>query len=328
MSSPAPHITCIGLANVDVIAGVDDDFIVANKIAKGATTLLDSCAAGNVLAKLDKPEFYPGGGAANAACGISSFGLPVSFIGKTGDDIYAEIFRKGFAPYDIRYDVPPYGMKMTSTCLTLITPDKDRSFALCTDTAGWCITPEDLPDLPHEENQFVYLETNTARMPVGGKKNVLRAAVEKYSGTGIKIIVNLNDSEIVKASKETLKDILSADIHFFIGNVYETLSLFDTDDLALVCEFIWGTGRNFAITNGADGAYLVMKQGLTHMPAIDLPESRIVNTVGAGDQFAAGFIAGLALGKTEEEACRMGLEASGKILQEASGRPRVKGRAA
>lgn len=322
------HITCIGLANVDVIAGVDEDFITAHSIAKGATTSLDACTIGNILGKLNKPEFYPGGCAANTACGLAGFGLPVTFIGRTGDDIYAEIFRKGFAPYDIKFDTAPYGMKMTSTCLTLVTPDKDRSFAVCTDTAGWYIAPEDLPALPHDKNQYVYIEANAVWMPTGGARNLLEAAIEKYASTGIRVVVNLNDREIITARKDVFKNLLNKDIHFFVGNVYEVLALFDTDDLAVACERIWALKKNFVVTNGADGAYVITNGEVLHVPAIDIPESHIVNTVGAGDQFAAGFIAGLAQGKTEAEACKTGIEASTKIIQEVSARPKAKERAA
>lgn len=320
MTDQKSHITCIGLANVDVIATVDDEFITRHGIAKGASTLLDACTTGTILGLLQKPSFSAGGVAANTSCGLADAGLNVRFVGKTGDDIYGEIFRDGFRDRNIVTDSRPYAPKMTSTCLTLITPDKDRSFALCTDTAGWYIFEDDLP----EGAPCVYLEANTAHMPPDRDGDLLSAAINKYEAEGAKIFINLNDREIVANGRRVLQQALRRNVHFFISNVQEFCTLFAVADAAAAWEQACQTGRNFAITDGANGAQILFEGTLTHVPAIALEQERIVNTLGAGDQFAAGFIAGLIKEKSIAEAGRDGIMAATRIIQDVSARPHFK----
>ncbi len=320
----ASTVTCIGLANVDVIANVDDAFIRQHKIEKAASTLLDACTTGSILGQLAHPVFYPGGCAANTACGIAGFDVPTRYVGKTGDDTYADIFRKGFNGYDIVFDTLPFAQKMTSTCLTLVTPDKDRSFAFCTDTAGWFLFPGDLPDIPAGSNRYVYLESNTAKMPggnAGARSNVLLAAAEKYGDAGINVIVNLNDREIVRTARDTLYKMLTSDIKLFIGNISEAFELFGVKDRDSAFAAIKASGKTFAVTDGPGGAWIIENGRVEHIPAIALHDDQIVNTIGAGDQFAAGVVAGLALGETIADACARGIEAATAIIQQVSARP-------
>lgn len=314
-------ITCIGLANVDAIATVDDAFLSEHNIAKGASTLLDACTTGMILGKLNKPAFAPGGVAANTACGFADAGLRVNFVGKTGDDIYADIFRDGFAGRDIHIVSRPYAPKMTSTCLTLITPDKDRSFAFCTDTAGWYIFADDLPPA----TPYVYMEANTVCMPPDSRSDsLLTAAVAKYEAQGAKIVINLNDREIIMKGHEALTATLKRDVHFYVSNILEFCALFGTEDAAQAWERARATGRNFAVTDGMNGVRILHDGTTTHVPAADIEQSRVINTLGAGDQFAAGFIAGLIRNKSIEDAARDGIMAATRIIQEQSARPSLK----
>lgn len=314
-------ITCIGLANVDAIATVDDGFMLDHSIAKGASTLLDACTTGMILGKLQKPAFAPGGVAANTACGFADAGLTVNFVGKTGDDIYADIFRDGFAGRDINIVSRPYAPKMTSTCLTLITPDKDRSFAFCTDTAGWYIFGDDLPPA----TPYVYLEANTVCMPPDSRNsNLLCAAVEKYEAEGAKVVINLNDREIILKGYDALTATLKRDVHFYVSNILEFCTLFATNDTAQAWERARATGRNFAVTDGMNGARILHDGTITHVPAETIDQTRVINTLGAGDQFAAGFIAGLIKNKSIEDAARDGIMAATRIIQEQSARPSLK----
>ena len=318
MSTSQPRITCIGLANVDVIASASDEFLAAHGIKKGASTLLDAITTGIILSKLQNATFYPGGCAANVACGIALHGQRVRFCGTTGDDSYADIFRTGFAPYpELLYDTPIVPQKMTSVCLTLITPDKDRSFAFCGDTAGWHLRPSDLPFLASEAT--VYLEANLALMKAPGQRTVMEEAIARAGQAYI--VVNYNDTEVIAATRPLLRDLIPS-ISCVVGNMEEMFSLFEVRDFAAVRECARSTGKLFAITDGPEGAYLIRGDALQHFQAEEIPPSRIVNTVGAGDQFAAGLIAGLVSGMDEASACRQGIRAASAVIQEVSGRPK------
>lgn len=325
MSNKTPVVTCIGLANVDVIATVEDDFLARHNIVRITSNMLDACSTGSLLGQLQKPVFYPGGCAANTACGLAGFGVPARFVGRTGDDTYGDIFRQGFQPYGVEFETKPFPHKMTSTCLILVTPDKDRTFAFCTDTAAWHIAPSDLPDLPQGPSQYVCLESNIARMAVDGENNLMLIALEKYKSNGNTIIVNLNDRIIVNAVRPTLKRLLSEDVLFFIGNIVELQALFETDDADDALAQAAATGRGFAVTDGPDGAYIIdsANDEIIHVPAVPVADSFMVNTIGAGDQFSAGFIAGLIEGVSLAEAGRYGVAAAAQIIQQISPRPQI-----
>lgn len=322
MTTLNPHVSCIGIANVDIIADADDTLLDSCGIARGASTLLDSCQTGNVLGKLKDAAFFPGGCAANTACGLSLFGVGARFIGKTGEDIYADIFRKGFAPFGVVHDTPAHTMKMTSTCLTLITPDKNRSFVISTDSAGWQLGETDLPDLPDDGRHSVYIEANTAKIvPHASGEPLLLTALSRYRGTDVSVFVNLNDWEIVASARDVLRESLNGDVAFFIGNIREIMTLFEaaTEDEALAAAT--RSGRRFAVTAGAEGVHIVRGGTVAHMPAAPIHPSRIVNTLGAGDQFAAGFIAGLVTGMPVMDSALNGIRAATEILQKRDARP-------
>lgn len=323
MTNKNISVTCIGLANVDAIASVDEGFLGTHNIEKAASTILDGCMTGAILGKLNNPVFYPGGCAANTACGIAGFDVPVRFIGKTGDDTYADIFAKGFEGYDITFSTPRFGQKMTSVCLTLVTPDKDRSFAFCTDAAGWYLLPSDLPEIPAAGRHYIYLESNTATMPGGRQSanNVMLAAAQKYKDTNAAIIINLNDREIVRTARAMLQNLMKNPNTFFIGNISEAYELFETENKDNVFAKIRETGRNFVLTDGPGGAYILDSGKVDHIPAIAMHQSQITNTIGAGDQFAAGLISGLAQDLSMADACQRGIEAATKIIQGVSARP-------
>jgi sugar/nucleoside kinase (ribokinase family) len=322
MSATTPRILCIGLANVDIIANVGEDFLSAHNIGKGVTNTLDACTTGAILSKIENPVFYPGGCAANTACGIAGFGVPVRFTGKTGEDSFGEIFRDGFAHTpNLVFDTPPFAQKMTSVCLTLVTPDKERSFALCTDTAGWFIGPDDLPEA--EDGARVYLEANTALMRTGENRSLLEDAAEKYRNRHL--ILNLNDRDIVDRCRPVIGSLFARGMETcFIGQMEEFFALFQTRNFDAACDRAKATGKHFAITSGPNGVYLLHEGKIEHVPANAVPASHIVNTVGAGDQFAGGFVAGLAMGMPLREACVQGVNAATAILQQIDARPKFR----
>lgn len=317
-----PQITCIGLCNVDVIANVSDEFIIEHNITKGATTDLDACAVGNILSKLDTPVMTAGGCAANTAFGVSQHGIETKFIGKTGDDSYADIFRSDFKNGNVSFTTTPYFAAMTSTCLIMVTPDKERSFALCTNTAGWKLSDKDLSEITNDAGQYVYIEANIAKIPSSNADNLLLFALDKYCGGERKVIINLNDMQIIRDTKESLLRTLDMKVFFYICNIHELSELFDAETHADALKSAQEANRNFVVTDGDKGAYIVPKgsEDILHIPANIVPQSRIINTAGAGDQFAAGFISGIATGKSLSEAAQMGMNDAAKVIQRESAR--------
>lgn len=320
----AAHITCIGVCNVDVIANVDDNFLAAHNLPKGASALVDAHKLGYLLEITEHPALCAGGSTANLACGLGLQGLTVDFIGKIGGDTYGAVFRNDFSQYNVRFPLTADHDRQTSTCLTLVTADKERSFAFSTGTAGWFLKPADLPPLPNDANQIVCIEANTTRMPTGysAEESVFTAALIKYGHSHIRIFIGLNDREIVSGARPQMQDALSCPNVSIMGNLSELLALFDVHDMAIAFQMAQESGRDFAITNGIDGIYLIGSAGVRHVPVPELPASEIIDTIGAGDQFAAGYIAALIAGKPPQEAARAGIETARNILKQVGGRPR------
>ncbi|HEY0900875.1 MAG TPA: adenosine kinase [Micavibrio sp.] len=325
MSDNPARITCIGVCNVDVITHVDDDFLIAHNLPKGASAAVDAHKLGYLLEMVEHPVVRAGGSTANLACGLALRGLTVDFIGKIGGDTYGALFRKEFEPYQVNFSPRPDHDRQTSACLTLVTPDKERSFVFSTGTAGWYLKPADLPALPDAPTQIICIEANTTRMPNGysAAESVFTAALLKYGFSNRRLFVGLNDREIINSARQQMGDALACPHVSFIGNVGEMLALFEEHDMALAFERAQKTGRHFVVTNGADGVYLIGPDMIDHVPVTPLPAAQIVDTIGAGDQFAAGYIAGIINGQSPQVAARAGIEAAREILKQAGGRPSV-----
>ncbi|QQG36028.1 MAG: adenosine kinase [Micavibrio aeruginosavorus] len=322
MSAPL-SITGIGAAFVDAIAPVDDDFIHAHNIGKGVTTLVDTHKLGYLLESLTDPLLLPGGSTANLLCGLAVQGYPSTFIGRTGDDRYGEIFREAFLPYGINFPHDRLEGRTTSVCIALLTPDKERSFVVSRHTASYALKAQDLPLPPDSIDTYICIEANMALSPAGchPDESVLAAALIMYGNSRRRLVLGLNDRDIVADMRPLIQQSLSFGNVMIMGNMNECLALFDEHDMALAFAKAQSTGRDFIITNGANGAYVVTPDSIDHIPGPDLPPEQVVSTVGAGDQFAAGFIAGMIEGKPYIEAAHQGTAAAGRIIQQRGGRP-------
>lgn len=318
-----PRITGIGVAFVDVISNVTDDFILAHSLSKSATTIVDTHKIGYLLESLDSPLIIPGGSTANLLCGLSVYGLPSTFIGRTGDDTYGAIFRNAFVPYDVSFENDRLKDRTTSTCLTLVTPDHERSFVISSHAAGYALKPQDLPVLPDSHDIYICVEANMALSPAGCHldESVLAATLINYGQSKRHLIIGLNDRDILKTALPLLQQALSFGNTMIMGNINEFLALFQEHDLAVAFEKAQKTGRDFIITNGEDGIYLVTPDMIDHVPATPVSEEKIINTVGAGDQFAAGFIAAMVHGQSYRQAAAQGAAAAGLIIQQPGARP-------
>ncbi len=320
----ATHITCIGVCNVDVITNVDDNFLSAHNLPKGASALVDAHKLGYLLEIAEHPTLRAGGSTANLACGLGLHGLAVNFIGKIGGDTYGAVFKNDFSKYNVQFPLGADHDRQTSTCLTLVTADKERSFVFSTGTAGWFLKPADLPALPDHADQIVCIEANTTRMPTGysAEESVFTAALIKYGHSKIRMFVGLNDREIVNGARQQMLDALSCPNVTIMGNLSELLALFDVHDMAIAFQKAQESGRDFVITNGVDGIYLIGPDRLDHVSVPELSKDEIIDTIGAGDQFAAGYIAAIVAGKSAQEAARAGTATACDILKQVGGRPR------
>jgi sugar/nucleoside kinase (ribokinase family) len=276
-----PHITCIGIATVDVITEVSKDFLKAHDIPFGATALVDAHKLGYLLESMQHPQLTCGGSSANVACGLGLQGLRTDFLGSIGSDTYGTVFRNGFKPYHVEFRAIVTHDHPTSTCLCFVTPDKERSFAASMSTAGYVLSPHDLPALPDSDNEFICIETNTTAMPQGCslEESVFSGVLIKYGHTNIRIFVGLNDREVMETSRSLMRDALTCPNVTIMGNLGELLVLFDVHDMAIAFQKAQESGRDFIITNGADGVYIITRHNIEHIPVEPISANEIVDTI-------------------------------------------------
>lgn len=329
MTPPNPYVLCIGVANVDVIAHVDTGFLVRNRVDRGTSTLMRSADITRLIAEMDQVQIIPGGCAANTACGIALLGIETEFAGMIHNDEYGRIFRDAFPPYGVRFTPAEHPEKQTSLCLTLVTPDKDRSFVFSPDAASWFLSEDNLPERQENRPLIVYTETNLFRMTSGTtRQSMLHAVIEKYHTPDCRIILNLIDTEITIHHRHAVMELIRhRKLSLILSNGDELCALLSVPDrdeaVEKAQEISRETGQVFITTLGKDGAMMITADGVEQISGKGIALEDIIDTVGAGDQFSAGFIAGLAQGKTLREACLDGANKAVEILGMAGARPPI-----
>lgn len=321
-----PAVLCIGVANVDVISQVDTNFMILHRIDKATSTLMRSDDLMKTIAVLDNTALIPGGGAANTACGVGAEGIQTRFIGMIHDDAYGKVFADGFKPYNVEYTPMTHPEKHTALCLTLVTPDKERSFAFSPDSASWFLSDSDLPPVDDATPLIVYTETNLLRMTAGTQKeSMLHAVVDHYATANSRVILNLIDTEITSRHRQTLKQMMDdGKLYMVISNIDELMALFDCTNAEAALSRAHQSGQLFITTRGPEGATITSAAGSETVRGQNTPLEDIVNTIGAGDQFAAGIIASLARNDTLHNACLLGARRAAAILRTEGARPEVK----
>ncbi len=329
MTAQDPYVLCIGVANVDVIAHVDTGFLVRNRVDRGTSTLMRTTDILRLISEMNNLLVIPGGCAANTSCGISLLGVETEFTGMIHNDEYGQVFRDAFPPYGVTFNAAVHPEKQTSLCLTLVTPDKDRSFVFSPDAASWFLCEENLPDQKENRPLIVYTETNLFRMTAGTtRQSMLHAVVEKYHGPDCRIILNLIDTEITVHHRHAVLELSrQKKISIILSNSDELVALFGAADFDDAREKAQESGREtgqiFITTMGKDGAMIITPDHVEHIAGTGIALEDIIDTVGAGDQFSAGFVAGLAKGKTLQAACLDGTEKAIEVLGIAGARPKI-----
>lgn len=321
----ASSVLCIGVANVDVIAHVDTGFLVRHRIDKGTSTLMRAADILTLTGDLKSPVSIPGGCAANTACGVGLCGIETSFAGMIHDDFYGEIFRNGFAPYNVTFRGAVNTEKSTSLCLTLVTPDKERSFVFSPDAASWFLSEDNLPDLESGRSTIVYTEANLFRMTAGTtRQSMVHAVIDKYHGADAKIMLNLIDTEITVHQRQVIFDLIrQKKIACILSNIEELMALFSADTPDQAFEAASKIQQLFATTLGKDGAVLIHDGKIEKIEPVFVPHEDVQDLIGAGDQFAAGFIAGIAAGKSPLDAARQGTVKASEIILVPGARPKT-----
>jgi sugar/nucleoside kinase (ribokinase family) len=313
-------VLTLGNAIVDVLAHTDEAFLVAQKVHKGAMQLIDEDRAEELFSAMGPATIVSGGSGANTAAGIASLGAKAGFIGKVRDDETGRLFAHDLTAIDVHYDVAPAKQgPATARSFILVTPDGERTMNTY---LGACqnLTPDDVNPDTVRAASIVYLEGYLWDPPAA--KEAFRKAVRIAHEAGNKVALTLSDAFCVDRYRDEFLGLMrdgSLDILF--ANIHELQSLYGTSDpdsalAALREERVLG-----AITRSAEGALVVTRGETRSVPAF--PVEKVVDTTGAGDLFAAGFLAGLTQSLDLTDCARLGGLAAAEIISHLGARPQA-----
>jgi sugar/nucleoside kinase (ribokinase family) len=319
MVEAALDVVGIGNAIVDVISHADEAFLVENRLEKGAMTLIDANRAEELYGRMGPGIEMSGGSAGNTMAGIASLGGRGAYIGKVHDDQLGQVFRHDIRAVGVRFDTSPLTQGApTARCLILVTPDAQRTMNTY---LGACVElgPEDIdPDLIASA-QVTYME-GYLWDPPRAKQAFLKAA-EVAHAAGRKVSLTLSDSFCVDRHRESFADLVENHVDILFGNEHEIMSLYRVNSFEEAVEAVRGHCEVAVLTRSEKGAVVVTRGGAEAVPAA--PVSRLVDTTGAGDLFAAGFLYGFTRARPPAECTRIGAIAAAEVIGHVGARPEV-----
>jgi sugar/nucleoside kinase (ribokinase family) len=315
----AYDVAAIGNAIVDVIAPADDAFLEREALAKGAMTLIDEARATALYARMASGLEASGGSAANTVAGVASFGGKAGYMGKVAADTLGEVFIHDIRAGGVDFDTPPLvGGAATARCLINVTPDGQRTMSTFLG-ASVSLTPADVNPAMVKGAHVVYLEGYLFDAPDARAAFVKAAGVARDAGR--LIAITLSDAFVVERHRAALLAFIEEEIDLVFANEVETLALFETTDFDAAAKALAAKAKIAAITRGEQGS-VVLSEGRAEVVKA-VPVDAVIDTTGAGDQYAAGFLFGLSRGKSMAECARLGHIAAGEVIGHYGPRPQT-----
>ncbi|HUC11135.1 MAG TPA: adenosine kinase [Stellaceae bacterium] len=317
MNQTTADVVGIGNAIVDVIAHTDEAFLEKEALVKGTTALIDAERA-ELLYRMMGPAIEASGGStANTMAGIASLGGKGAFIGKVHSDLLGEVFRHDLTAQGVRFDTPAATSgPATARCLILVTADGQRTMNTY---LGACaeLGPDDIdPDLVGAA-QITYLEGYLFDPPLAQQAFGKAAAIAH--ATGRKVALSLSDPFCVARHRAAFRDLVAGHVDILFANEVEICSLYETADFVSAAAAVRGHVAVAALTRSAAGS-LILADGAEY-PIAAKPVARVVDTTGAGDLYAAGFLYGLTQGLPLPVCGETGSLCAAEIISHLGGRP-------
>ena len=307
----------IGNAIVDVLSYVDDSFLSAQGLSKGGMMLVDEARSKQLYALIGPSTECSGGSVANSMAGIASLGGRVAFIGKVADDQLGNIFSHDLQSVGVRYHGAPAPASGPSTanCLVFVTPDAQRTMATY---IGACalLSEDDVEESLIASARSVYVEGYLWNEE--HNKAAIRKAMSLARAHGAQVAFTLSDTFCVHAHRDAFLALVQNDLDLLFANEAEILALTGSASLDEAITAARGLCPIVAITCGEKGSVVVTSDHVYRVPTT--PVARLVDTTGAGDLFAAGFLHAQAQGRALPECAALGNRCAGEIIQQLGAR--------
>lgn len=317
MAQAGLDVMALGNAIVDVIAKVDDAFLASRDLPKGGMTLIDADQATAIYDAMGPAREVSGGSAANTAAGIASFGGKAGFIGRVRDDQLGQIFEHDIRAIGVDYDTPHATSGLpTARCFVCVTPDAERTMMTFLG-ASTEIAPDDISADALGGAKILYIEGYLWDQ-AAAKAAVLKAADLAHKA-GAKVAFSLSDSFCVERHRNEFKSLLRDQADIVFANEAEIMALYETQSFEEAAEYAAQDVAVAVLTRGAAGSVAIAGDDRAAVPAEDV--GRVIDTTGAGDLYAAGFLHGWATGRDLETCARLGGLAAAEVISHLGARP-------
>ncbi len=316
---PAQYdVVAIGNAIVDVIASTDDAFIAAEGLPRGSMQLIDAARATELYGRMGPGREVSGGSAANTIAGLAALGRRCGFIGQVADDQLGEVFAHDVRALGIAFDTPPRGAEPpTARCLILVTPDGQRTMNTFLGASQY------LPQAALDRDtiaaaDILYLEGYL--WDPEEPRAAMRAAIDVAKAAGRKVAFTLSDAFVIDRHGDDFRALIAdGSIDILFANDSEVRALMATDDTDAAVRALAAQVPVLVCTHGAKGAEA--HAGGEHARVAAEPVAQVIDTTGAGDLFAAGFLAGQAEGRSLTDSLTMGAVCAAEVIAHYGPRP-------
>ena len=309
----------IGNAIVDVLVQTDDAFLTQHSLQKGGMALIDEHQA-EVLYTASGPGLETSGGSvANTMVGIAQLGGRAGFIGRVKNDQLGGIFSHDIRAVGARFDTPAATTGATTArCLIYVTPDAERT--MCTFLgASTQLEPDDLDLSMVSDTKVLYLEGYLWDSPAA--KRAFIAAAEACRAANGQVALSLSDGFCVDRHRDSFLDLVNGHVDVLFANEVEIKSLYQTDDFDAALESVRGSCSVIAITRGSEGSVVMSGDQRWDIGIVGLGD--LIDTTGAGDLYAGGFLHGYTQGESLERCGQLGAICAGQIVTQLGARPQV-----
>lgn len=310
------NVVGMGNAIVDVLTQCDDSFLELMGIEKGIMQLVERNRGEVLYGAMKERTQAPGGSVANTLAGLGNLGLKTAFIGRVHDDALGRFYAREMTHggTDFVNDPVPGGELPTSRSMIFVTPDGERSMNTYLGISAE-LGPDDVPEAVVQKASILFLEGYLYDKPKG--KEAFETAARAARAGGGQAGIALSDPFCVDRHRSDFRRLVR-ELDYVIGNRHEWTSLYETDDLDKALEQAADECGIVVCTRSGDPVILI--RGAERVEA---PVHKVVpvDATGAGDQFAAGFLFGLATGQTLETSGRMGCAAASEVIKHFGARP-------
>jgi sugar/nucleoside kinase (ribokinase family) len=310
----------IGNAIFDVLVKTDEAFLAAHGMTKGGMALIDEPRAASIYRDMGPATEMSGGSAANTIVGIAGFGARTAYVGKVKDDQIGRLYTHDIRAAGVAFDTrPASGGPATGCSYILVTDDGERTMNTYLGAAQ-DLSPADIDAAQIAASKMVYLE-GYLWDPKSAKEAFVKASTIAHDA-GREVALTLSDAFCVDRYRGEFLDLMrNGTVDVIFANEAELHSLYQTSDFDTALKQLRDDAKLGVVTRSEKGCVVASRNNVIAVPAF--PIDRIVDTTGAGDLFAAGFLFGLVRGAGYENAGRLGALAAAEVIQHIGARPQV-----